>query len=332
MSHLIRFAEFHSVRSCEPAGDDSESGPELIEARQRGMKLDTSLRNQAYDKLRAHLVFGELPAGSEISEPRLSKMLGIGRTPVREAVQQLEAEGLLERTPRRGTVVRMPMRKDILDLFEVREGMESYAAFLAANRISKSDLSQLQKLCDQLELLAKQLEKTGKTILQGTALRQFVGADMGFHMLLISATGNQRLVKLISDSHVLGRIFNTIGTVGREQTLEVVKATRRMHGDVLEALKRGDAVRARQVMSDHIRLSCQETLENFDAGQQQHLGTSTGLEHLHVPFEMLVEFERIGLSQGDRPSPRAAAKRNGNTPKATATRKTRSVKSKKRAE
>jgi DNA-binding GntR family transcriptional regulator len=259
-------------------------------------------------------------------------MLGIGRTPVREAVQQLEAEGLLERTPRRGTVVRMPKRKDILDLFEVREGMESYAAYLAASRISKSDLAHLQKLCDQLELLSKQLERAGKTALEGKALRQFVSADMGFHMLLISATGNQRLVKLISDSHVLGRIFNTIGTVGREQTLDVVKATHSMHGDVLDALKCGDGVRARQVMSDHIRISCDETLENFDRVQQQQLGTSTGLEHLHVPFEMLVEFERLGLSQADDAENRLPAKRNGDSRKNARVGRPRNVKQKKRSE
>lgn len=304
------------------------SGIAMVADRQTTMKLDTSLRNQAYDKIRAHLVFGELPAGCEISEPRLSKMLGIGRTPVREAVQQLEAEGLLERSPRRGTVVRMPKRKDIVDLFEVREGMESYAAFLAAGRTSPADISQLQKLCDQLEVIAAELEDSGETVLKGTLLRQFVAADMGFHMLLISATGNQRLVKLISDSHVLSRIFNTIGSVGQEQTLDIVKATERMHLEILEALRRGDGERARGVMMSHIRRSCDETLDNFDVQQQESLGTSTGLEHLHVPLEMLLEFERIGLSHETDTGRRAAPKKNGAakkraTAKKSATRRRR---------
>jgi len=279
------------------------------------MKLDSSLRNQAYDKIRSRLVYGELPAGYEISEPRLAKMLGIGRTPVREAVQQLEAEGLLERSPRRGTIVRMPKRKDIVDLFEVREGMESYAAFLAAERARPSDISQLQKLCDQLDIIAEQLEKSGKKFLEDLLLRQFVAADMGFHMVLISATGNQRLVKLISDSHVLSRIFNTIGSVGQDQSLEILKTTHSMHVDILESLRRHDGEKARSVMMMHIRRSCEETLDNFDQEQEESLGTTTGLEHLHVPFEMLVEFERIGLSRDDAADESTSAQKSS-TPNA----------------
>lgn len=254
----------------------------------------TLLRNKAYEQIRSDLLLGDLPAGSEISEPRLVKKLGIGRTPIREALQQLELEGLLERSPRKGTVVRVPLREDIVDLFEVREGIESYAAFLAAKRINADCLAKLQLLCEQLSSIASEMEEKELRSLDSAMLKKFLAADLGFHMLVISATGNPQLMKIVSDSHALSRIF---GTLRQNHTLDIVRSAHQHHSEIVKALETADCEKARSLMIDHIRRSCSETLEHFDNRQRKSSKAMTELEGLNLPAELLSEFDRMGLTK-----------------------------------
>ena len=257
---------------------------------------DRSLRNQAYEQIRGKLVSGRLAAGSQISEPKLAKMLGIGRTPVREAIQQLQVEGLVERMPRRGTIVCVPDRKDIVDLFELREGLESYAVTLATQRIRSDGVARLRKLCGELQTIAEELRESGERSLSGLMMRRFLAADMGFHLLLIGATGNKRIVKIVSDSHVMSRIF---GTSRQEHSLEVVEKTFALHSEILDAVEKSDGERARQRMLDHIRLSLKETLEHYNHLSPTEEAAADSLQKLPMPIELLDEFERIELAIED---------------------------------
>lgn len=250
------------------------------------------LRNRAYEQIRSQLVLGDLHAGSEISEPRLVKKLGIGRTPIREALQQLEIEGLLVRSPRKGTVVRVPQRQDIVDLFEAREGIESHAALLAAKRIGPADLARLLTLCNQMNSIAERMKTSGVRALDKGMLKQFLAADLGFHTLLISATGNLLLMKIVSDSHALSRIFCTLR---QEHTYEIVSGAHRLHSEILKALEASDGEKARLLMIDHIRHSCSEALEHFDNQQREASRTESGIDRLLIPADLLEEYDRMGL-------------------------------------
>ena len=100
----------------------------------------TTLRQQAYQHLRERILSGELGAGTQLSEPDLAKQLGMSRTPVREALRQMENEGLLDYAPRFGAMVRVPDRDELSDMYAVREALESYAAAEAAAKIKPSAL------------------------------------------------------------------------------------------------------------------------------------------------------------------------------------------------
>src|SRR6187455_1865260 len=93
-------------------------------------------KERAYNHLRSRLLAGDLPLESQVSERALSKELGMSTIPVREAVTQLIGEGLLRKQPGIGTFVAIGGRKQLEDLFELREGLESFAASLAATRIT----------------------------------------------------------------------------------------------------------------------------------------------------------------------------------------------------
>jgi DNA-binding GntR family transcriptional regulator len=254
------------------------------------------LRDEAYGQIRQKMVLGELPGGSELSEPMLAEMLGISRTPVREALQQLEVEGFVERTPRRGTVVRVPEKRDIVDLYELREALESHAVMLAAERRTPDDLTRLHTLCTEMNSVADQLEQSGESVLTGPMMRRFLAADMGFHMLLIHSTGNRHLMKIVGDSHVMSRIF---GTARQAHNLKIVQTAYRVHRDILRAVENSESAKARELMILHIEQSLHEALEHFEAKQPEDARAERVVNDLPLPFDLLDEFKRIGLDLGD---------------------------------
>jgi DNA-binding GntR family transcriptional regulator len=255
----------------------------------RASKTD-SLRDKAYQSIRGKMMLGRLSSGSQISEPKLVEMLGIGRTPVREAIQQLEVEGLVERIPRRGTVVRIPNRNDIVDLYELREGLESYAVTLATRRISAEELIRLRALCNQLRLIAEEMEALGQQELDREGMRRFLAADLSFHLLLINATGNMHIMKIVSDSHVMSRIFNT---TRQKHNLKVVQETYRIHSEILDAVASSDGTAAATLMTQHIKQSLSEAIERFFVDNEHAQSDNGFLESLPLPQELLDEINRI---------------------------------------
>ena len=241
-----------------------------------------TLRQQAYQLIREKLVSGELVPGSQISEPVLARQLGMSRTPVREAIQQLGVEGILQQVPRFGTVIRMPTRQELIELYEVREALESFAASSAVRRVSTSDLELLEKICRKMYLLADSLRKSGKNAFDSKMQKQFLSLDMAFHMVLIHATGNQRIKKILEESRILSRIF---GYRRREHTLSVVATAYKWHRRILRAVKKQDAVAAQALMAGHIRTSRHALLECFDTYQTRGHQPPSDLRELLTGLE-----------------------------------------------
>lgn len=252
----------------------------------------SSLRDEAYDRIRGKLALGQLQAGSELSEPMLAEMLSISRTPVREALQQLEVEGLVERTPKRSTVVRMPERQDILDLYELREAMEGYAVTLAAERRSASDIDRLRYLCNEMKKISDALARSGANVLSEAKLRRLLVVDMGFHLLLIQAGGNRHIMKIVADSHVLGRVF---GAPRQEHDVKAVSENHRVHKEILQAVEASKAPRARELMTAHIRQSLVEALEYFDSVHPVPEANEKSSSEVLIPAYLANEFTRMGL-------------------------------------
>src|SRR5258708_6678592 len=123
------------------------------------------LREHAYKHIHGKLLAGEMPAGHVVSEHSLAREIGISRTPVREAIRRLEQEGILEQVPRYGTIVRRPERRDLEELYQLREALEPYAVAQAAGRLGPQDLITLGKLCDEIRPIAASLKKAPRAAL-----------------------------------------------------------------------------------------------------------------------------------------------------------------------
>src|SRR6202790_2175530 len=144
------------------------------------------LRDRIHDRLRAAIISGELAAGSPVIEAELAPRLGASRTPVREALRRLEAEGLLEPRGLRGSVVREVKADEVECVFEIREALESLAARRAARSMRESELRKLeQHVAAMRDCIddANEMERH----------------DTAFHDIILANANGDRLKRMLTD-------------------------------------------------------------------------------------------------------------------------------------
>ena len=196
----------------------------------------TSLADQAYEALRGLIVTLQLPPGSAITEPDLTDRLGIGRTPVREALRRLALERLVEVYPRRGMFVTTVDVRDLARLCEVRAVLEPEAARLAAERATKQDLEGIHALIDEL---ADRRRRDDRTL---------IDLDERIHRAIYRASHNQLLEETLEwyYTHAL-----RIWMLALDRTTELRDAVAE-HIQLLEAIARGNGGRAAEIMHAHV--------------------------------------------------------------------------------
>ena len=212
---------------------------------------------RAYRHLRQKLLDGSVPPGSRLSYGLIGKEIGISATPVREAVGQLASEGFVELVPQLGAVVRTLTREEAVELYELREALESFAARRAAERIGERQLAELDRnLAASAELVAK-VRRSGKKAAAKSIAAPFHALDLAFHMTLLEAAGNRRMLKVVGDSHILVRIFQADRHSFR---LDILETTQAEHEAIGEGIRQRDADAAEVAMKRHIRNSLELTL------------------------------------------------------------------------
>jgi DNA-binding GntR family transcriptional regulator len=198
-----------------------------------------TLWQRVYDHLRAEILDGRLEPGTELAETALSEQLGVSRGPLREAIGRLAAEGLVTVRPRRGAVVRSLSEEEFLELYQVREALETMAVKLAVPRLAPDDLAALEELNRAMDACGERGD-----------LDRFFEANLAFHARILDASGNRMLVELYRQlldrlGHYRMRSLTLRGNLRRSVT---------EHAAILRAAKRGDAERAAALMADHIRV------------------------------------------------------------------------------
>jgi DNA-binding GntR family transcriptional regulator len=228
----------------------------------RNPARSSSVRERAYLHVRRKIASGELGPGDTISELPIAKELGVSRTPIREALGQLAAEGILEQSPNRRAVVARLTRQDIIDLYELREALEMFAVGKAARQpVRQADLDRLQGLTDAILTLKDELERSGKPELDGEQMRRFVAYDLGFHTHLMRLAANARILKVVNETRLLIRIF---AMRRRGHTVSLLEDIHRRHSEVVDAVAKRDSERATHAISEHIQISQRERLDDFD--------------------------------------------------------------------
>ena len=207
--------------------------------RRRDLRVPrTGLHEHAARKLRALIVRGDLLPGEPLLEVNLSEALGISRTPLREALKQLAAEGLVELQLNRSAVVAPLRREELTELFEAVSGIERCAAELAAVRMTAQDVERLEALQTRIERHHDRGE-----------LRDYFEVNQQIHGVIVGFARNS--VLKASHDALLPRVERArlfaLSADGRwEESV-------REHKQILAALKARDAERAGQLLAHHVR-------------------------------------------------------------------------------
>ena len=226
-----------------------------------------SMQERAYFHLLKQMLSGELSAGTPLSEAALAKELGISRTPLREAIRRLAAEGFVRQIPNRGSMVVEFSKRDIAELYELREALEVYAVGKAAEHtLRPSDHDQLEHLvCAALDL-RDELTASGAPGLTVEQMQRHVQVDLSFHTTLLRAAANRRLLKAVADTRVLLNIF---AMRRKGHSAAQLSEVHRYHSEIFRAVVRKDAEAAMRLMGEHIRVSRCERLEEYDEWERE---------------------------------------------------------------
>jgi DNA-binding GntR family transcriptional regulator len=198
------------------------------------------LSEQVAAQIRERVLNRRLPAGMPLAERSLAAELGVSRTPVREALRQLEREGLVDIIPRMGAVVRRNSVKDLLEVFEVREALEGKAAALLAAKVTEIDLAVLRRLAQRRD-----------RPLAGDGALEFLRTDQEFHQYIFDHCGNRELARSAQILDLLGRCLRWTFLARSTNPAGTVVAP--VHADVVEAIATGDPEWAERVTREHLR-------------------------------------------------------------------------------
>jgi DNA-binding GntR family transcriptional regulator len=216
----------------------------------------------AYRYIRAKLTSGELVPGSRLSDLKLAREIGISRTPVREVVNQLASEGFVELVPHAGAFVRCPDEDEVRELYELREILESHAAATVARARDPEVIAALRELHAGLAKLRGAVRRSGAAMLTEKQTARQRELDLAMHETIIRAAGNRRLVKIVEDSRILGRVFDLME---RRMDAATLVKTCAFHGRIIEAIAAGDARAARTEMANHIERGLKGRLARLEA-------------------------------------------------------------------
>lgn len=191
-------------------------------------------------RIRDAIVEGRLPAGSRLKEDVLAQELDISRTPIREALRTLEAEGLVILESMRGAAVRSYSAQELDDLYSLRALLEGYVARRAAINITEEQLEIVEKSAARFLRLSKRRK--------GVEPRELVQENMLFHGTILEASAHPRLTGMVRNLIQLPLVYKAYIWYSHEQTV----LSGHYHSQLARVLRRGDAERAELLMRDHV--------------------------------------------------------------------------------
>ncbi len=197
-----------------------------------------NLRGRIFKQLEQDIVNGVYKPGANLTEKTLSERLGVSRTPLREALSQLELQGLVESIPNKGFVVVGISSQDIEDIYVIKHAIEALAARLAAERITEEDVTELEETINLTEFYV------GKGNVE-----KVLELDSRFHDLIAKAGKNRPLRAMMANYHNFVKMarMKSLTNPGR---LSLVLEE---HRAILDAIAKGDADKAEHLADMHIR-------------------------------------------------------------------------------
>ena len=203
--------------------------------------LGLSSSEQAYIALRDQILSGERKAGEPLKERDLCDELNVSRTPIREALRRLFADGLAEMRPRRSIIVSRFNEEELSEIFELGIVLESFVAGLAAKKASDADLNALRSLASEMEAVVA----AGEAV----AMDEYAKLDQAFHARIAQAARNPRITQILQQTVSLRLLMNVMNKYSHHDFEDSLSH----HRMIISAIAARDSEWAENAMGSHIR-------------------------------------------------------------------------------
>jgi len=202
---------------------------------------DRSLRGRVFKEIREKILSGVYKDGMELREITIGDELGVSRTPVREALRQLELEGLVKIVPNKGAYVTSINSKDIRDIYKMRSLLEGLCAKWATRNITEEQIDELEEI-----ILLSEFYLNKKS--DGKAMHMSE-MDGKFHLVLYKAANSRMLEHVLKDFHKYVQVARTMSVKSEERARKSIEE----HKEILEAIRQKDEEKAEMLANRHIK-------------------------------------------------------------------------------
>lgn len=213
-------------------------------------EIKSSLRDQVFQKLRKDILAGKYQEGDELVENTVGKEMGVSRTPVREAIRQLELEGLVELIPNKGTIVKGISEKDVWDIYSIRSNLEGLCAAWAAKFRTEKELEEMEEIVYLSQFHAEK----GR-------YDQVLELDSRFHECMYQASHSRMLAHTLSDFHQYVQQARKMSIYSENRS----KKSNEEHRQILMAIRDQDEDRAQELATRHVW----NTIENLEKCEER---------------------------------------------------------------
>ena len=207
-----------------------------------------TLRERIVEFVKDAIIKGRLKPGERVPESELAEMFGISRTPIREAFRQLESEGFITFTPRKGAIVSPITDKDVIEFYAIKGLLEGYAAKMACCKISDKEIRRMEDLNSQMTKCAERND-----------VKNFFKLDNQLHDVFLKICGNDKLYNLIyvlvqqferfrkTSLSLSGRMWSSV-----KQHNEIIEAFKKRDVDLVERLVKANAEKGGEQLAQEI--------------------------------------------------------------------------------
>jgi DNA-binding GntR family transcriptional regulator len=203
----------------------------------------TQLRRQVAERIRAAILDGEIQPGEWLRQEQLAQEYGVSQMPVREALKELAAEGLVEHLPYRGARVIAFSAEDVADLYQHRSFLEGWAARAAAGRITPAEVAELKRLQAQM-----------KEKLAVEYLAEYRQLNRRFHELIFTASDRPYLARTLTQMWAAfpNMLWSNFARTAAESLPQRDASDPGEHEAIIAALEKGEGEEAERLMQQHI--------------------------------------------------------------------------------
>lgn len=195
------------------------------------------IREIVLHEIRNAIFEGKLNQGDRLIENHIAERMGVSRTPVREALRQLEIEGLAVNVPRKGTLVKGISKEDAIEIYDIREVLEGLVSRLACLHITRLEIRRLNEIISIMEESIKNSNNS-----------EYIKAHNEYNQILLNASKNKRLIERLETIYDYLKSLRRISLLTNERREEAIKE----HKDIVKAIEIGDEELAEKVARLHV--------------------------------------------------------------------------------